>query len=213
MADAVLYDYWRSSASYRVRIALNLAGISYESRVVDLVAGDQRGGDHLARNPQGLVPVLEIDGQRFTQSLAILRYLDATRGLGLIPEDPAEAAYQEALAQAIAVDLHPVCNLSVARFGTGLSKGALDMQGWMQHFIRPGLLAFETLLARWEQQPYCTGARPSLADLCLMPQLYNARRWEVDLNGLARCHAVEAACTAHPAFQAAHPDAVRPASD
>ncbi|CUH78892.1 Maleylpyruvate isomerase [Tritonibacter multivorans] len=213
MADAVLYDYWRSSASYRVRIALNLAGIAYESRVVDLVVGDQRGEDHLARNPQGLVPVLEIDGQRFTQSLAVLRYLDATRGLGLIPGDPVEAAHQEALAQAIAVDLHPVCNLSVARFGTGLSEGALDMQGWMQHFIRPGLLAFEALLARWKQQPYCTGAQPSLADLCLIPQLYNARRWEVDLNGLARCRAVEAACTALPAFQAAYPDAVKPTSD
>jgi maleylacetoacetate isomerase len=213
MADAILYDYWRSSASYRVRIALNLAEISYERRVIDLVAGDQRGGDHLARNPQGLVPVLEIDGQRFTQSLAILRYLDATRGLGLLPKSPAEAAHQEALAQAIAVDLHPVCNQSVARFGTGLSQGALDMQGWMQHFIRPGLLAFEALLAQGQQQPYCAGARPGLADLCLMPQLYNARRWDVDLTGLARCRAVEAACTVHPAFQAAYPDAVNPTSE
>ncbi|MCK5503206.1 MAG: glutathione S-transferase N-terminal domain-containing protein, partial [Tritonibacter mobilis] len=105
MTEAVLYDYWRSSASYRLRIALNLAGIAYESRVVDLVAGDQRSPDHLALNPQGFVPVLEIDGHRFTQSLACLTYLNTTRDLGLLPSAPSERAHVEALAQSIAVDL------------------------------------------------------------------------------------------------------------
>lgn len=210
MADTVLWDYWRSSASYRLRIALNLAGIPYESRSVDLVAGDHRTADHLARNPQGLVPVLDIDGQRFTQSLACLTYLDATRGLGFMPQDPVARAHVEALAQSIAVDLHPVCNLSVARFGVSQSGGALDMAGWMHHFIGPGLQAFAALLERWEDAPFCTGASPGLADICLMPQLYNARRWEVDLAPFPRLLRIEQSCAAHPAFDAAHPDRHRP---
>lgn len=210
MAKTVLYDYWRSSASYRLRIALNLAGIAFETVPVDLVKGEHKSAEHLSRNPQGLVPVLEIDRLRLTQSLAILDYLNETRGLGLLPADPGPRAQARALAQSVAVDVHPVCNLQVVKQATALSGGAADMpKAWMQHFIRPGLQAFEQLLAEFEQAPFCTGNAPGLADICLMPQLYNARRWEADFADLPRICAVEAACAAHPAFAAAHPDQCR----
>ncbi|SEJ94230.1 maleylacetoacetate isomerase [Cribrihabitans marinus] len=211
MSETVLYDYWRSSASYRLRIALNLAGIPYRAVPVDLVQGKHRAPDHLARNPQGMVPVLEIDGLMLTQSLAILDYLDRTRAMGLLPDAPADRARAQALAHVLAVDIHPVCNLKVARHATALSAGQGDMPGdWMRHFIRPGLQAFETLLSGVDQAPYCTGSAPGLADICLMPQLYNARRWEVEIGDLPRTLAVEAACANHPAFAAAHPDACKP---
>ncbi|MEY8799572.1 maleylacetoacetate isomerase [Leisingera sp. XS_AS12] len=210
MGKTVLFDYWRSSASYRVRIALNLAGIAFESVPIDLVKGEHRTTAHLERNPQGLVPVLDIDGLRLTQSLAILDYLDETRQLGLLPADPGNRARARALAHSVAVDVHPVCNLQVAKHATGLSCNAEDMpKAWMQHFIRPGLAAFERLLAGFEQTPYCTGDTPGLADICLMPQLYNARRWEVDFADLPRICAAEAVCAQHPAFAAAHPDQCR----
>ena len=109
MSETVLFDYWRSSASYRVRIALNLAGIPYQAISIDLVAGTHRTPEHLARNPQGLVPVLDIDGQRFTQSLAIIEYLDSTRHLGLLPEEPVQRARAQALAP---VQLPSICTLS-----------------------------------------------------------------------------------------------------
>ncbi len=211
MTGTVLYDYWRSSASYRVRIALNLAGIAYRAVSVDLTSAEQRSDTHLARNPQGLVPVLEIDGARLTQSLAIIEYLDQTRGLRLLPDDPAERAKAQALAHSIAIDIHPVCNLSVAQYATQLRGGIDGMPGdWMKRFIRPGLLAFETLLGGFQQAPYCTGSRPGLADLCLIPQLYNARRWQVDLSDMPHLLDVEAACATLPAFQAAHPDQHQP---
>ncbi|EDZ47991.1 maleylacetoacetate isomerase [Rhodobacterales bacterium Y4I] len=207
MSRTVLYDYWRSSASYRLRIALNLAEIGYTAVPVDLVKGEHKSPGHLARNPQGFVPVLEIDGLRLTQSLAILDYLDETRALGLLPQDPGRRALARALAHSVAVDVHPVCNLQVAKHATALSGGATDMpKAWMQHFIRPGLQAFEVLLGSFEQAPFCTGSAPGLADICLMPQLYNARRWEADFSDLPRICAVEAACAEHPAFAAAHPD-------
>ena len=210
MSNVVLYDYWRSSASYRLRIALNLAGITYRPVVVDLVGGAHRAPEHLARNPQGFVPVLEIDGVCLTQSLAILDYLDETRQLGLLPQDPARRAAVRALAHSIAIDVHPVCNLSVARHATALNNRAGDMpRDWMRHFIRPGLLAFEALLAGFDQGPFCTGDTPGLADICLFPQLYNARRWQVDLSDMPRVLAVEAICAKHPAFAAAHPDLAR----
>ena len=207
MSETVLFDYWRSSASYRVRIALNLAGIAYKAVSVDLVKGDHKSPEHLARNPQGFVPVLEIDGLRLTQSLAILDYLDQTRALGLLPKDPGARAQAQALAHAIAVDIHPVCNLQVAKHATALSGGADGMPGdWMTHFIRPGLQAFEALLQAYDQTPFCTGDTPGLADICLMPQLYNARRWGADISDMPRLLSVETACNAHPAFAAAHPD-------
>jgi len=207
LSEVVLHDYWRSSASYRVRIALALAGIPYRSGNVDLLAGDHKSPAHLARNPQGLVPVLEIDGLCLTQSLVILDYLDQTRDLGLLPKDPAARAKAQSLAFSVAVDLHPVCNTSVARHATALSGGAEGMPGnWMRHFIRPGLQAFEVLLAGFEQAPYCAGDTPGLADLCLVPQMYNAHRWEVDLTDLPRIQSVMAACAEHPDFAAAHPE-------
>lgn len=208
----VLYDYWRSSASYRVRIALNMAGIDYRSIPVDLVKGEHRSQAHLERNPQGFVPVLDIDGLRLTQSLAILDYLDTTRDLGLLPKAAGERAQAMALAHAIAVDLHPVCNLSVAAEADKMSGGQEGARkAWMQRFIRPGLVAFENLLGGFAQNPFCCGDRPGLADICLMPQLYNALRWEVDISDLSRCQSVAAACAEIPAFADAHPDRHQPA--
>lgn len=204
MSDVVLWDYPKSSASYRVRIALNLAGIDYRIETVNLLDKAHKSPEHLARNPQGFVPVLDIDGQRFTQSLAILDYLDTTRGLGLLPRDPVARAKAQALAHAIAVDLHPVCNLSVMAHATGGTEPARTQ--WMQHFIRPGLEAFEALLEGFEQTPYCTGQAPTLADICLMPQLYNANRWGAGFDDLARIKTAEAACLANPAFIAAAPE-------
>lgn len=210
MSETVLFDFWRSSASYRMRIALHMAGIEYTSVPVDLPTGQHRTDEHRARNPQGFVPVLDIDGERFTQSLAMLEYLDETRSLGLLPAGPVERAHARALAHAIAVDIHPVCNLQVAAEAKKIAGDEAAMKAWMQRFIRPGLQAFEVLLGGFDQTPYCTGDTPGLADICLMPQMYNARRWEVDLSGLDRTLAVEAACADHPAFAAAHPDRWKP---
>ena len=204
MSDVILYDYPKSSASYRVRIALNLAGLAYEAVNVDLLEGAQRGADHLARNPQGFVPVLDIDGHRLTQSLAILEYLDTTRRMGLLPGDPAARAKAQALAMVIAVDLHPVCNLSVASHATGGEEPART--DWMRHFIGRGLTAFEDMLGAYVQEPFCTGTAPRLADICLIPQLYNADRWGAPLDQMPRIRAVREACDALPAFAEAHPD-------
>jgi len=204
MSSTILYDYWRSTASYRVRIALHLANIPFEKVSVNLLDGDQRSAAHMARNPQGLVPVLEIDGQRFTQSLAILEYLDETRELNLLPQDPVQRANARALAHSLAVDVHPVCNLSVVGYATGGNEPART--DWMHHFITPGLAAFEILLEDFEQTPFATGLHPSLADLCLIPQIYNADRWGAEYSDCPRIKTVIAACAAHPAFVAARPD-------
>lgn len=204
MSDIVLWDYPKSSASYRVRIALNLLGEDYELRQVNLLEGAHRDPEHLARNPQGFVPVIDIDNHRLTQSLAILDYLDQTRGMGLLPSDPAQRAKAQALAHVIAVDLHPVCNLSVMRHATGGEEPGRTE--WMMHFIAPGLRNFEALLAGFVQAPFATGTQPGLADICLMPQLYNANRWGVSYDDCPRIKAVEASCAAHPAFKAAFPD-------
>jgi maleylacetoacetate isomerase len=198
-----LFDYWRSSASYRVRIALGLAALDWESVPVDLAAGAHRGADHLARNPQGLVPVLEIDGLRLTQSLAICEYLDETRALGLLPSTPAGRARVRALAHAVAMEIHPVCNLSVARHAAAASGGAITMEGWMRTFIGPRLGALEAMLEGGDR---CHGDTVTLADICLVPQLYNARRWGVDLDPLPKLRRIEAALCELPAFAAAHPD-------
>jgi maleylacetoacetate isomerase len=207
---AKLYDYWRSSAAFRVRIALNLLGIPFQSVQVNLLRDEHRQPEHRARNPQGLVPVLEIDGTTLTQSLAIVEYLDETRSAGLLPEDPPGRARVRTLAHAIAMEIHPVCNLSVARFAAEASGGAIAVERWMQAFIAPGLAAVEALLRHPATGRFCHGDRPGLADLCLAPQIYNARRWEVDLADLPIVRRIAAELDAHPAVQAAHPDRYAP---
>lgn len=207
MDEVVLYDYWRSSAAYRVRIALNLKGIAYRAVPVDLLKGDHRGAANLARNPQGLVPTLEIDGLTLTQSLPIIEYLDETRpAVRLIPADPVARHRVRAIAAAIAMEIHPVCNLSVARHATGGEKG--PMGEWMRTFIPKGLAAVEAMAAKGHKGGFIDGDAPGLADCCLIPQLYNARRWEVDLEPFPVLREVEAHCGSLNAFQAAHPDAV-----
>lgn len=198
-----LYDYWRSSASYRVRIALGLAGLEWKTEVVNLLEAEHKGAAHLARNPQGLVPAIEIDGQMFTQSLAIVEYLDETRGLGLLPADAAARAHVRAVAHAIAVDIHPVCNLGPARYAVSQSNGGITMESWMQHFIAPGLAAVEQMVG---EDRYCCRETVSLADICLMPQMYNAARWGISMDPLPRLRRIADALSAIPAFASAHPD-------
>ena len=210
MSDITLFDFWRSSASYRWRIALNLAGLEYISIPVDLPTKEHKTPRHMARNPQGFVPVLDIDGLRLTQSLAILDYLDETRDLGLLPKDPAARAQIQALAHSIAVDIHPVCNLQVAAHAVDITGRDDTRQQWMQHFIRPGMVAFERLLSVYDQTPFACGSTPSLVDICLMPQVYNARRWGAKINDLPHTMTAVSACETHPAFQAAHPDNHKP---
>lgn len=206
MSDMVLHDFWRSSAAYRVRIALAHLGLPYDSHVVDLLAQEQRGPDNLARNPQGLVPTLEIDGHVLTQSLAIIEYLDETQDAGFLPTDALGRARVRALAYAIAMEIHPVCNQRIARYAAEGSGGGITVEGWMQHFIPAGLQAVERMLDHAMTGPFCHGDRLGLADLCLVPQVYNAERWGVDLSTMPRIRAVNAALLAVPAVQAAHPD-------
>jgi maleylacetoacetate isomerase len=210
VSEIVLYDYWRSSASYRVRIALNIVGIAHATVPVDLQLGEHKNPDYLAQNPQGLVPTLTIDGRILTQSLAIVEYLADTRPeCGLLPSDDADRQRVRALAYAVAMDIHPVCNMHVADYVETIAAGPGARAQWMTHFIAAGLGNVEAMLAGSDDD-FCLGNRPTLADLCLVPQVYNARRWGVDLSRLKKIVDVDRRCTALPAFKAAHPDRVRP---
>ena len=209
MSDVILYDYWRSSASYRIRIALNLAGIDYKAVVVDLLKKEHKSEPHLQKNPQGFVPVLEIDGHQFTQSLAILDYLNETRDLNLLPSDPAQKAKVRALAHSVAVDVHPVCNSGVVGHVATLMDGKDGVKDdWIKHFITPGLEAFEKLLSDFGLSPYVNGKQPGLAEICLMPQLYNADRWEADYSNCSHILKLKDLCAQNQAFIKAYPDAV-----
>ena len=208
MSETVLYDYWRSSASYRVRIALNSLGESYRSVPVDLLAKAHKAPDHLVRNPQGLVPVLEIDGERFTQSLAIIEYLAETRATsGFLPDDAIGRQRVRSLSYAIAMDIHPVCNLSVvSHIMANAEDSEAARRNWMRKFIGEGLAAFERLLDHSATGRFCHGDMPTMADFCLVPQVYNARRWDVDLSACPRLVAIDQNCAKIEAFARAPPD-------
>lgn len=209
MSEVILYDYWRSSAAYRVRIALNLKGIAYRSVPIDLALGEQGGAGYLARNPQGLIPALDIDGVLLTQSLAIIDYLDQTRPEPrLLSTDPAVRAAALARALVIAADTHPVQNLRVmnrlkSQFGASHDQAV----EWNRHWIE---LGFATLEAQAPAAGLFGGIAPDLADLCLVPQMANARRFEVDLTPFAQLVRIDAELRSIPAFAAAAPDAVKP---
>ena len=204
-APVLLYDYWRSSASYRVRIALNLAGIDYQSVPVDLLKREHKSAEHLVRNPQGLVPALFIDGYLFTQSLAIIDYLCDVHDLNILPTDPAARAKVRAVAHAIAMDIHPVCNLSVVNHVTHLVGNVEETRAnWMKKFIGEGLAAVETMIVNLPG-PMSYGETPTLADICLIPQVYNARRWGVDLSEMPRISSIEAEAQKLAVFTTARP--------
>lgn len=204
-----LYDYWRSSASYRVRIALNLLGLAYDAVPVNLVEGAQRSPANMARNPQGLVPTLEIDGLTLTQSLAIIEYLHETHG-GLLPDDAAGRARVRAISYAVAMEIAPVCNLSVRTHVAQLTSGAYGADDWQRHYIGAGLAAVERMLDTPQTGAFCHGDAVTMADICLVPQVYNAARVGLDVASWPTIAKVMARLETLPAVQAAHPDKVKP---
>ena len=207
MSRPILHDYYRSSAAYRVRIALNLKGVEYESRPVNLAEGAQKSTDYRAINPQGLVPALEIDGRTLTQSLSIAVYLDQKYpDPPLVPRDPADGAHVRGMALSIACDIHPLNNLRVLKYLTG-ELGVSDEQknGWYAHWISEGLAALEAIAAPRAGE-FLFGDSPTLADVCLVPQLYNARRFNVPLEAYPTLVGADENASRIEAFAAAHPD-------
>ncbi len=190
-----------------MRIALNLKGLAYESVTVSLANGEQQHSEYLALNPQGFVPMLEIDGARITQSLAIIDYLDATRPEPVfMPRDPLDRSRVLAMALTIACDIHPLNNLRVLKYlGNSFDVPEPARDDWYRHWVNKGFASLEAMAA---DTAFLSGDRPGLADICLVPQMFNARRFAVDLGAYPKLVAIDAACCAQPAFAAAHPDAV-----
>ena len=204
-----LHNYFRSSASFRVRIALELKGLSYDYVPVNLLGGEQKKAPYTALSADALVPLLEDDGQYLSQSMAIIEYLDEKHPApALLPADALGRAQVRALAQSIACEIHPLNNLRVLKYLVHELKVGEDAKNaWYQHWCREGLQAFERQLGRLPVSRYCYGDTPTLADCCLVPQLFNAARFKVDVSDLPRTLAVYDACMALPAFQKAQPSA------
>ena len=202
-----LYDYWRSSAAYRVRIALNFKGLTYAQVPVDLRAGAQRTPAFLEINPQGLVPVLEDDGVRLTQSLPILNYLEERYPEpALLPKDAAGRATSRGIAVAIACEIHPLNNLRVLQYlEHELGLGDAQRLVWYHHWVSEGFHAIEAMLAR-SAGDFCVGDAPSLADVCLVPQVYNARRYQCDLEPYPKVRRIDERCRQIDAFGKAAPE-------
>jgi maleylpyruvate isomerase len=206
-----LYGYFRSSASYRVRIALNLKGRHYDFQSVHLSrgGGEQFSPEFRGVNPQSLVPVLEDGAKRFTQSLAIIEYLeDKYPDPALLPSEPAARARVRALALSIACDVHPLNNLRVLGYLTRELGASEEAKGrWYQHWVTLGLQALEAQVASHPDTGlFCHGDTPGLADCCLVPQLFNARRFQCDLSGYPTLLAIEQRCEAMSAFRDAAPE-------
>jgi maleylacetoacetate isomerase len=207
MPQAVLYDYYRSSASYRVRIALNIKGVEYERRPVNLLESQQKSDEYRVLNPQGFVPMLEMDGARLTQSMAIMGYLDQKVSTNpLLPAAAEPRAHVLSLALTVACDIHPLNNLRVLKY----LKDTLDVDQdardeWYRHWVAEGLAALEEMAAP-RSGKFLFGDTPTLADVCLIPQLFNARRFNVPLDGYPTLVRADENANRLEAFAAAHPD-------
>lgn len=204
----ILFDYFRSSAAYRVRIALNLKGLAAERRFIHLRKGEQRAPDYLEKNPQGFVPTLVVGPLHLTQSLAIIEYLDETHPEPpLLPSGPAERAWVRAVALAVACDIHPLNNLRVLKYlDRELHADEAARDRWYAHWVADGLAAIEKMLAaRPGPGPYCLGSAPTIADVCLVPQVFNAWRFKVPVEPYPLVTGVVDACMKLPAFDLSQP--------
>ncbi len=202
----VLYDYWRSSASYRVRIALHYKGVGFHSIPIDLVTGGQMDMAFRQLNPNARVPMIKVGGRYLGQSLAIIELLESENPEPrLLPTDSWDRALVKEMVDLITMDIHPVCNLSVMNKAAEISQDSKQKKHWNQHFITRGFQALESLLERQNSQQYCFKQEFSLADVCLLPQVYNARRWEVEMEAFPRISAIEEYCLELDFVKAAYP--------
>ena len=204
-----LYGYWRSSAAYRLRIALNLKGVGYDQVSVNLKEGEQNGEAWLAKQPQGLVPVLEHGGRQFLQSPAILEWIEETwPDPALLPADAAGRCKVRGWTSVIACDTHPLQNLRVLKAVSGdLGQGPDGMKAWAQRWIRSGLESLERMVTTVERDtPFLYADRPGMSEVYLVPQMYNARRWGADLSNCPTLVAADEAARALPAFAEAAPE-------
>jgi len=208
-----LHNYFRSSASFRVRIALNLKGLDYEYVPVHIARGDHKTGPFAAISPDKLVPLLEDDGERLTQSMAIIEYLDEINPEpALLPHNPVGRAHVRALSESIACEIHPLNNLRVLKYLVRELKLDDDAKNaWYRHWVREGMVSFERQLAQYPAGTYCYGDTPTMADCCLVPQIFNAQRYQCDtapypatMRTFAECMKLEAFDRAQPSKQ---PDA------
>ncbi|MBL0916833.1 MAG: maleylacetoacetate isomerase [Sphingopyxis sp.] len=207
MSETILHGYWRSSAAYRVRIALNIKGIAHRQIAHDLRAGEQHDPTYLAIAPHGLVPALEHDGRILIESPAILEWIEARwPEPPLLPASPEDAAQVRSLAALIGCDIHPLNNLRVLnRLRSQFDASNAQVKEWIAHWVHEGLAAAETMIGE-SRGAFAFGDTPTLADCYLVPQVYNAERYNVDLAAFPRVLAAAAAARALPAFAAAHPE-------
>jgi maleylacetoacetate isomerase/maleylpyruvate isomerase len=201
-----LYSSWRASAPYRVRIGLQLKGLEYDYVGIDLAGSEQHKAPYRAVNPQRLTPTLEVDDATLTQSLAILEWLEETHpSPPLLPKDAMDRATVRAMAEIVACDIHPLNNLRVMRALSAMNVEAEVVQTWARRWITDGFNVLETMIAKWGEG-WAFGSTPTLADCCLIPQVYNSERFGVDLDPYPSIRQVHARAGEHPAFQAALPD-------